>query len=78
MLRALFVLEMFTFLSWLIVYLEKRLDKKSKVNFKIYGVTDWTTNHSEALIQRFSVRKVFLEISQDSQENTLARVFFRP
>ena len=25
-------------------FLVIRFDKKSKVNFKIYGVTDWTTN----------------------------------
>ena len=31
---------------------------------------------SEAVVQRCSVKKVFLEISQKSQENTLARVFF--
>ena len=30
----------------------------------------------EAVIQRCSVKKVFLEISQNSQENTCARVFF--
>ena len=31
---------------------------------------------SEAVIQRCSVKKVFLEISQISQENTCARVSF--
>ena len=35
---------MFTFLSWLFGYVEERLNKKAKVNFKIYNVTDWTTN----------------------------------
>ena len=30
----------------------------------------------EAVVQRFSVKKVFLEISQNSQENTCARVSF--
>ena len=29
--------------------------------------------HLEAVVQRCSVRKVFLEISQNSQENTCAR-----
>ena len=43
MLIALFVLELFTFLSWFFGYAEKRLDKKAKVDFKIYDVTDWTT-----------------------------------
>ena len=43
--RALFVLEIFKFLSWLFGYLEKRLDKKAMVSFSIYHVTDWTTNN---------------------------------
>ena len=30
----------------------------------------------EAVVQRYSVKKVFLEISQNSQENTCARLFF--
>ena len=30
--------------SWLLGYVEKRLVLKDKVNFKIYGVTGWTTN----------------------------------
>ena len=30
----------------------------------------------EAVVQRCSVKKVFLEISQSSQENTCVRVFF--
>ena len=30
----------------------------------------------EVVVQRCSVKKVFLEISQNSQENTCARVFF--
>ena len=41
-LKALFVLEIF--LSRLFSHVEKRFDKKAKVNFKIYDVTDWTTN----------------------------------
>ena len=32
--------------------------------------------HTEAVTQRCSVRKVFLEISQSSQENTCTRVSF--
>ena len=31
---------------------------------------------TEAVAQRCSIKKVFLEISQNSQENTCARVFF--
>ena len=41
MLKALFVLEIFTFLFWPFGYVEKWLDEKAMVNFKTYGVTDW-------------------------------------
>ena len=50
MLKALFVLEIFTFLSWLFGYVEKWLDKKAVINFRIYGVTDWTTNNYNTYI----------------------------
>ena len=43
-LKTLFVLVIFTFLSYLFGYVLKRLDKKTKVNFNIYDVADWTTN----------------------------------
>ena len=33
-------------------------------------------NITEAVVQRCSVKKVFLEISQNSQENACARVSF--
>ena len=33
-------------------------------------------HHEEALVQRCFVKKVFLEILQNSQENTCARVSF--
>ena len=39
MLKALFVPEIFRFLSWNFGYVEKRIDKKVVVNFKIYDVT---------------------------------------
>ena len=39
-LKALFVLEIFTFLSWLFGYAEKWLDRKDMVNCKIFDVTD--------------------------------------
>ena len=41
MLKALFVLEIFTLFG----YVEKRLDNKADVNYKIYDVTDWATNN---------------------------------
>ena len=43
MLKALFVLEIFIFLSWLFSYVEKWLDKKGMANFKLYDFPDWTT-----------------------------------
>ena len=48
--KALFALEIFTFLSWLCGYVEKRIDKKDFVNFRIYVNTDWTTNDCNTLI----------------------------
>ena len=35
-----------------------------------------TSEKIEAVVQRCSVKKLFLKISQNSQENTCARVFF--
>ena len=42
-LKARFVLKIFKFLSWLLGQVEKRLDQKDKVNFKIYDVATWLT-----------------------------------
>ena len=53
MLKAVFVFEIFTFLSRLFAYAEKRLDKKAKVNFRIYGLTDWTTNGCNTRITQY-------------------------
>ena len=44
MLKALFFLEIFTFLLWHLGYVKKRLDTKAPVDFKIYDVTDGKTN----------------------------------
>ena len=44
MLKAFFVLEIITFLSWGFGYVEEWLDKKAMVNFNIYAVTDCTAN----------------------------------
>ena len=46
--KAIFILEIFMFLSLLFGYLENCLDDKTKVNFKIYGVSDWTRNSYNA------------------------------
>ena len=43
-LKALFVLEYFKYLSSLFGYVEKRLDQKDKIKFLIYEVTTWLIN----------------------------------
>ena len=53
MLKFLFVLEIFTFLSWLFVYVEEPLNKKAMVDFKIYDVTDWITNSYNTHIEKY-------------------------
>ena len=52
-LKALFILDIFTFLSWRFGHVEKQLDKKAEVNFKIYDVTDWTANNYNAYIVQY-------------------------
>ena len=44
MLKAVFVLEIFTFFA-VSGYVEKQLDKKIIINFKICDVTDWESNN---------------------------------
>ena len=53
MLQALFVLEIFSYLSLLLGYVEKWLDRKSMVNFRIYDATDWTTNNYNTHITQY-------------------------
>ena len=43
----------YSFCSWLFGYVEKRLDKKAIVNFKIYGTTDWKTNNYNTHITQY-------------------------
>ena len=43
--KNVFYLLLKALLSWLFGYVEKRRDNKAKVYFKIYDVTDWTTNN---------------------------------
>ena len=53
-LKALFILEIFTFLRYLLFgYVEKRLDKKAMVSFKIYDVADWATNNYNIHITQY-------------------------
>ena len=49
----LFVLEIFQFLFWAFGRVEKRLDKKAKVNFKMYDVTNCITNNYNTHIARY-------------------------
>ena len=44
-LKALFVLKILKFLPWLFGHVEKRLDRKDTVNFKIYDIKIWLTNN---------------------------------
>ena len=47
-LKALFILKLCKFLSWLFDVVEQRLetyDLKDMVNFKIYDVTSWEINN---------------------------------
>ena len=54
MVKVLFVLEVFAFLSRFFGHVEKRLDKKAKVNFKFYDVTDWTVNNYNIILPNIS------------------------
>ena len=51
--KAIFVLKLFTFLSWLLGHVAKRLDMKDKVNLKFYDVTAWLTNDCNTHIAQF-------------------------
>ena len=53
MLKALFVLSVFEFLSLFFGHLRKWLYKKAKVNFKTYDVTDWRTNNCNTHIAQY-------------------------
>ena len=51
--KAPFTVKIFTCLSSLFGYVEKQLDKKAKVNFKIYNVNDWTRNNYNTHIAQY-------------------------
>ena len=55
--KAVFVLKIFKFLSWLFVYVAKRLDKKDKVNFIYCDVTIWLTNNRNTHIVQYFKKK---------------------
>ena len=49
-LKALFVLEIYKFLFWHLSHAGKLLDRKTKVNIKIYSVTNWIANNCNTRI----------------------------
>ena len=51
--KAIFVLKVFKFLSWLSGHVAKRSDKKDKVNFKFYDVTAWLPNDCNTHITQY-------------------------
>ena len=57
MFNAVFGLEIFTFLPWLLGYVEKQLDKKAMANFKIYDIKNWAKNNYNTHIAQISRSK---------------------
>ena len=55
--------------------MKKQLESKMKNPTNALRNTDLVLQLMEAVVRRRSAKKVFLEISQNSQENTCARVF---
>ena len=53
-LKAIFVLEIFKFVSWLFSYVEKRLDVKAEVYFKIHDAIERTANTYNTYISNIS------------------------
>ena len=52
-LKALFVLKIFKFLSWLFDHVEKQLDQKDQVNLKSYYVTSWETYNCNTHVTQY-------------------------
>ena len=62
---------------WLILVLRKRLNVTfERVRFLRLFIFSQNHKYLEAVARGSSVKKVFLEISQNSQKNTCARVLF--
>ena len=55
-LEALFVLKLFKFLLDFFAYARKGIDKKAKVNFKIYDFINWETNNQNKQIAQYLKR----------------------
>ena len=60
-LKALFIVKMFKFLSSLFNHAKKQLDWKYNVNFKIYDVTTWlTNNYNTHIAQYLSISQILI------------------
>ena len=51
--KALFVLKIFKFLSWLFGHVATQLDEKNQFNFKFYDATAWFTNNCNTHIVEY-------------------------
>ena len=76
MFKALIILAIYMFVLFF-GYVEKRLDKKVKFNFKIYDVSDWTKNNCNTYISRSTklprCTKSSLSNSKHCSSNMIAR-----
>ena len=52
-LKVFFAVKIFTFLTWLFGYVEKRFDQKDKANVKVFDVTNWLTNNCNTDITQY-------------------------
>ena len=53
MLKVLFVIKIFTFLSLVYCHAEKNFDKEAMVNFKVYVVKNSTANNHDIHITQY-------------------------
>ena len=81
MLKALLFLKYLDFCPDVFVHVGKRVDKKVKVNFRIYDVTDWEKNNCTTHIARYLKKlKVHLcrfenlPVSSSSYENNMLKI----
>ena len=54
-LKDIFILNISRFLSWYFGDIEKRLDLKDKVNFKIYDFTTWPISQEVKAIRQWNL-----------------------
>ena len=73
-----FMSKLFSFLRYLHFCSDflviKRLDEKTKVNFKFYDVTDWTGNSSKIPIALYLKKE--RQSGNETQENVTSEIFF--